>query len=80
MDKPLTDAVAAFVAGECALDHRTAYAMQMLLCRLVDEGYVRDERRAELLDRAFNLKCGHGFLTNAELSAPTPTPEEDLLS
>lgn len=61
-----------------------AWAMGQLLQRLVDEGYVRDERAPELLDRAANLERYRGFLTTAELKseAPTldPTPEEELLS
>lgn len=55
-----------------------AYAMRQLLIRLVDQGYVVDDRQAELLERARNHALGSGFLTDAELSAPTPT--EDLLS
>ena len=55
-----------------------AYAMRVLLRRLIDEGYIVDNRQTELLERARNHANGSGFLTDAELSAPTPT--EDLLS
>lgn len=58
-----------------------AYAMAVLMQRLLDEGYIVSELRTDLRERASNLKRGRGFLTNADLeSAPTPTPEEDLLS
>ncbi len=66
-----------------------SYAFAKLLERLALEGYVRDERKAELMERARNLRAGKGFLTDAELEAErararqqTPRQEniEDLLS
>lgn len=49
----------------------TAYAMGQLMRRLVVEGYVREERKAELAERALNLECGRGFVTDRERNTPT---------
>lgn len=52
----------------------TAYAMGHLLRRLVDEGYVRDDRKPELVERALNMELGHGFRIDRERHAPPPPP------
>jgi len=44
-----------------------AYAMAKLLERIVTDGYVREERAEELLERARNMQHGRAFLTDAEL-------------
>ena len=55
-----------------------AYAMQKLLERIVDEGYVKPDRAPELLERAANMVNGRGFFTRAELKQRQDA--EDLLS
>lgn len=57
-----------------------AYAMARLMERIVSEGYVRDDRAAELLERARNQEHGRGFRTDAELAPPKPPTVEDLLA
>ena len=51
----------------------TSYAMGQLVRRLVAEGYVREDRAPELLERAGNLEAGRGFVMSGEpdpLKAP----------
>lgn len=51
----------------------TSYAMGQLVRRLVAEGYVREDRSAELLERGSNLEAGRGFVMSNEpdpLKAP----------
>ena len=55
-----------------------AYAMAQLLRRLIDEGYIVEERTSELRERARNLQHDRGFITDAERQ--TTTEVEDLLS
>lgn len=57
---------------------QTNYAMTVLLQRLLDEGYVRDDRQQELRERATNLGRDRGFLTDAEVQQKQA--EEELLS
>lgn len=64
--------------SDAAYHPQCAFAMAKLLERLVDEGYVRKERKVELLNRAWNLEHERGFLTNKELE--TKQAEEDLLA
>lgn len=53
----------------------TSYAMAQLVRRLVAEGYVRDERAAELQKRADNLQAGRGFVLDGEATtADTAAP------
>lgn len=68
--------------GKAATYHPQAgYAMAALMQRLLDEGYIVADLQTDLRERASNMKRGRGFLLNADtLSAPTPSPEEDLLS
>lgn len=54
------------------------FAMAKLCTRLIEEDYIRPERRAELRNRALNLERGLGFLTDQELK--NHKQEEDLLS
>lgn len=54
------------------------FAMAKLCARLIEEDYVRPERRVELRNRALNLERGLGFLTDHELKINQQ--EEDLLS
>ncbi len=78
MDSAKTECV---TCGRKAVYHpQCGYAMAKLLERLIAEHYIRPERVQDLLERASNMDGGRGFFSNAELSAPTPTSEEDLLS
>lgn len=54
------------------------FAMAKLCGRLIEEGFVRPERTAELRERARNLERGQGFLTDQELKKLQQ--EEDILS
>lgn len=56
----------------------TGYAMAQFVARLIDEGYVREERRKELGSRARNLQAGDGFLTDEELAAKTKEQSNEL--
>lgn len=69
------------------------FAMAKLCERLVREGYVRDDRKAELLERAKNMQAGRGFVTDKVLAEreayekkqaaekpPEPQPETPDLS
>lgn len=51
----------------------TSYAMAQLVRRLVAEGYVRDERAAELFVRAGNLEAGRGFVIDETIGKSTGT-------
>ena len=44
-----------------------AFAMGKLLERLVDEGYIREDRQSELLERARNMRDDKAFMTDVEL-------------
>lgn len=55
-----------------------AFAMAKLCARLVEDDYIRPERRAELKNRAHNLERGLGFLTDSELK--NQQQENELLS
>lgn len=54
------------------------YAIAKLCERIIDEDYIRPERRAELRNRARNLERGSGFHTDHELK--NQQQENDLLS
>jgi hypothetical protein len=57
---------------------QTRYAMCRLLDRLVVEGYIRDDRVAELKERVSSLEAGRGFTTKKERTAQSEL--KDLLS
>ena len=59
----------------------TGYAMTNLMERLVREGYVREDREKELLERTANMREHHAFQTNEELKHDQEKQEiEDMLS
>lgn len=57
-----------------------AFAFSVLVERLIEDGFVRDDRSKELLERARNLRAGRGFLPDAAKPRRNPTEEEELFS
>jgi acetolactate synthase regulatory subunit len=49
-----------------------------LLHQLYHEGYIREDRSAELLERTLNMKRGRGFVTNAKLESEAQTQKEEI--
>jgi len=54
------------------------YAMIVLLQRLIDDGYIRDDRKQNLTERMTSMSAGYGFITKTERKLKQE--EEDLLS
>ena len=67
--------------GTAARYHpQCGYAMVKLLERLVAEGYVRDDRQKELLERTANMNGDRGFLSDAEVKKAQHSQDlEDFL-
>jgi len=64
-----------------SLHPQGAYALWRFCHRLATDGYVKSNRQTELLERAKNVRDGHGFFTAKELRAMEELEEaKELLS